>query len=100
MTKWVNEMQIRNSVMQHSTESVVVRLFNTYGPGEYYSPYRSVNCRFMYCALKGIPWVVLRGYGRTSTYLEDSVRTIANVMENFKTGEVCNVGGDLYHTNA
>ncbi|KXK09345.1 MAG: dTDP-glucose 4,6-dehydratase [Microgenomates bacterium OLB22] len=37
MTKWVNEMQIRNSAVQYGTESVVVRLFNTYGPGEYYS---------------------------------------------------------------
>src|SRR5579862_5859425 len=33
MTKWVNEMQVRNSVRKYGTESVVVRLFNTYGPG-------------------------------------------------------------------
>ena len=52
MSKWVNEMQIKNSAIQYGTESVVVRIFNTYGPGEYYSPYRSVNCRFLYCALK------------------------------------------------
>lgn len=98
MTKWVNEMQVRNSATQYGTESVVVRIFNTYGPGEYYSPYRSVNCRFMYCALKGIPWVVFRGYGRTSTYLADSVRTLANIVERFKPGEVYNIGGDQYHT--
>jgi len=98
MTKWVNEMQIRNSAIQHGTESVVVRIFNTYGPGEYYSPYRSVNCRFMYCALKGIPWVVFRGYGRTSTFIADSVRTLANIVRSFKPGEVYNIGGDQYHT--
>ena len=98
MTKWVNEMQVRNSAARFGTESVVIRIFNTYGPGEYYSPYRSVNCRFMYCALRGLPWVVFRGYGRTSTYLADSVRTIANIQDNFKPGEVYNVGGDLYHT--
>jgi len=98
MTKWVNEMQVRNSATRFGTESVVVRIFNTYGPGEYYSPYRSVNCRFMYCALKGIPWVVYRGYGRTSTYLEDSVRTLANIAERFKPGEVYNIGGDQYHS--
>ena len=40
MTKWVNEMQVRNSTLRYGTESVVVRLFNTFGPGEYYSPYR------------------------------------------------------------
>jgi len=98
MTKWVNEMQIRNSVMQHSTESVVVRLFNTYGPGEYYSPYRSVNCRFLYCALNGFPWTVFRDHWRTSTYLEDTTRTLANIVDNFKSGETYNIGGDSPHS--
>jgi dTDP-glucose 4,6-dehydratase len=98
MTKWVNEMQVRNSATQYGTESVVVRIFNTYGPGEFYSPYRSVNCRFMYCALRGLPWVVFRGYGRTSTFLADSVRTLGNIVDRFKPGETYNIGGDQYHT--
>lgn len=98
MTKWVNEMQVRNSAQQYGTESVVVRLFNTYGPGEYYSPYRSVNCRFLYCALHGLPWTVFRGHSRTSTYLADTVRTIANISENFKPGETYNVGGSALHS--
>lgn len=98
MSKWVNEMQIRNSAAQYSTESVIVRLFNTYGPGEYYSPYRSVNCRFLYCALTGLPWVVFRGHSRTSTYLADTVRTLANIVDNFKPGETYNIGGDAEHT--
>ena len=98
MTKWVSEMQVRNSAQQFGTKTVVVRLFNTYGPGEYYSPYRSVNCRFLYCALHGIPWVVYRGHYRTSTYLADTVRTLANISENFKPGEVYNIGGNKYHS--
>jgi dTDP-glucose 4,6-dehydratase len=98
MTKWVNEMQIHNSRQQYGTESVIVRIFNTYGPGEYYSPYRSVNCRFVYCALKGIPWLVYRGYSRTSTYLADSVRTLGNIMERFVPGETYNIGGQQLHT--
>jgi dTDP-glucose 4,6-dehydratase len=98
MSKWVNEMQVRNSAAQYKTESVVVRLFNTYGPGEYYSPYRSVNCRFLYCALMGLPWVVFRGHARTSTYLADTVRTLANIIDNFKPGETYNIGGDAEHT--
>ena len=98
MTKWVNEMQIRNSTMQFSTESVVVRLFNTYGPGEYYSPYRSVNCRFLYCALYELPWAVFRGHSRTSTYLADTVRTLGNIADNFKPGETYNIGGDRMHS--
>lgn len=98
MTKWVNEMQIQNSMRQHDTESVIVRIFNTYGPGEYYSPYRSVNCRFMHCALRGLPYVVFRGYGRTSTFLEDAVAALATIPSNFKSGEVYNIGGSTYHT--
>jgi dTDP-glucose 4,6-dehydratase len=98
MTKWVNEMQVRNSVLQYGTESVVVRLFNTYGPGEYYSPYRSVNCRFLYCALHGLPWTVFRGHSRTSTYLADTVRTLGNISENFKPGETYNIGGSDLHS--
>ncbi len=76
------------------TESVVVRLFNTYGPGEYYSPYRSVNCRFFYCALHNLPWVVFSGHLRTSTYLADTVRTLANIADSFRPGETYNIGGD------
>jgi dTDP-glucose 4,6-dehydratase len=98
MTKWVNEMQIRNSELQYGSESVVVRLFNTYGPGEYYSPYRSVNCRFLYCALNGLPWTVFRGHQRTSTYLADTVRTLANIVDNFKCGETYNIGGSQLHS--
>lgn len=97
MTKWVNEMQIRNSAVHYETESVVVRLFNTYGPGEYYSPYRSVNCRFLYCALHGLPWTVFRGHSRTSTYLADTVRTLGNITKNFKGGETYNIGGRDVH---
>lgn len=98
MTKWVNEMQIHNSRTQFGTESVIVRIFNTYGPGEHYSPYRSVNCRFVYCALQAIPWVVFRGYSRTSTYLADSVRTLANIADRFVAGETYNIGGDTLHS--
>lgn len=98
MTKWVNEMQIRNSTLMYGTESVVVRLFNTYGPGEYYSPYRSVNCRFLYCALHGLPWTVFRGHSRTSTYLADTVRTLANITDNFNPGETYNIGGSQMHS--
>jgi dTDP-glucose 4,6-dehydratase len=98
MTKWVNEMQVRNSAQQYGTESVVVRLFNTYGPGEYYSPYRSVNCRFLYCALTNTPWIVFRGHSRTSTFLADTVRTLSNIVAKFKPGETYNIGGNGLHT--
>src|SRR5260370_12410082 len=98
MKKWVKEVQIRNSGRQYGTESVVVRLFNTYGPGEYYSPYRSVNCRFLYCALNGLRWTVYRGHSRTSTYLADTARTLATIVDNFKPGETYNIGGACQQT--
>lgn len=98
MTKWVNEMQVRNSATQYGTKSVVVRLFSTYGPGEFYSPYRSVNCRFLYCALHGLPFTVFRGHSRTSTFLADTVRTLANIAENFRPGETYNIGGNQMHS--
>lgn len=98
MTKWVNEMQIRNSATQFGTESVVVRLFNTYGPGEWFHPYRSVNARFCYSALKGLPVTVHKGHLRTSTYLGDTGWTLCNIVDNFKAGEVYNIGGTILHS--
>jgi dTDP-glucose 4,6-dehydratase len=98
MTKWVNEMQVQNSHTQFGTKSVVVRLFNTYGPGEYYSPYRSVNCRFVYCGLTRTPWTVFRGHSRSSVFLPDAVATLANIADNFIAGETYNIGGDHLHT--
>lgn len=97
MTKWVGEMQVMNSAAMFKTESVRVRLFNTYGPGEYYSPYRSAICRFIYSALHNLPYTVYRGHHRTSTFVTDTVRTLANIAERFKPGEVYNIGGEEYH---
>jgi len=97
LTKWVNEQQIMNSAAMHGTESVRVRLFNTYGPGEYYSPYRSVVCLFIYRALHDLPYKVYLGHHRTSSFVTDTCDTLANIIDNFKPGEVYNIGGNEYH---
>jgi dTDP-glucose 4,6-dehydratase len=97
MTKWVSEMQVLNHSRMANTENVRVRLFNTYGPGEYYSPYRSVACRFAYSALHDLPYEVYLNHHRTSTYVTDTVRTLANIVNNFVPGEVYNIGGREYH---
>jgi len=97
MTKWVSEMQVLNSAAQFGTKTVRVRLFNCFGPGEYYSPYRSVACRFIYYALKGIPYTVYLDHHRTSTYITDACRTLANIADNFIPGRVYNIGGTEYH---
>jgi dTDP-glucose 4,6-dehydratase len=97
MTKWVSEMQICNSADMFGTETVRVRLFNTYGPGEFYSPFRSVNCVFCYRALHNIPFTVYRGHRRTSTYVIDAVHALSNIVDNFKPGEIYNIGGGEFH---
>jgi dTDP-glucose 4,6-dehydratase len=97
ISKWANEMQIRNSAIVFGTETVVVRLFNTYGPGEYYHPYRSVNCKFCYHALYKLPITVFKGHHRSSTYIDDCVRTVANISQNFIPGRVYNIGSDQFH---
>lgn len=97
LTKWVNEQQIMNSAVMKGTQSVRVRLFNTYGPGEYYSPYRSVICLFIYRALHEVPFKVYLGHHRTSSYVTDTCETLANIASNFKAGEVYNIGGSEYH---
>jgi len=98
MSKWVNEMQVLNSAAQFGTKSVRVRLFNTYGPGEHYSPYRSVICLFTYRLLHDMPVTLYQGYKRTSTYITDMARTLGNIADRFKPGEVYNIGGDDFHS--
>ena len=97
MTKWVGEMQVVNAAQTHDTETVRVRLFNIYGPGEYYSPYRSAMCIFCYCALRGSSYKVYLGHHRTSLYIADAVETLGNVVDNFRPGMVYNIGGTEYH---
>ena len=99
ISKWVNEQQIMNSADRFNTETVRVRLFNTYGPGEYYSEYRSVICRFIYHALHNLTYTVFLNHHRTSTYIDDTIRTLANICdpERFKPGEVYNIAGHEYH---
>lgn len=97
ISKWVNEMQIHNSELMFDTKTVRVRLFNTYGPGEYYSPYRSVICMFCYRALHNMPYTVYTGHHRTNTYIDDCINALANICTNFKQGEVYNIASSEYY---
>ncbi len=98
ISKWVNELQIMNFEKRHGNECVRLRFFNSYGPGEKYHDYRSVVCLFCYRALFGIPWTVYEGYHRVFMYIDDFIPTLANVCNNFKAGEVYNIGGQEYRS--
>jgi dTDP-glucose 4,6-dehydratase len=94
ISKWVNELQILNSATMFKTETVRVRLFNLYGPGEHYTPYRGWIPKFIFKALHDEPYTVYLGHKRTLEYVEDICRTLANIIDNFRPGEVYNLGGD------
>ncbi len=93
MTKWVGEMQCLNSAKMFGTETVIVRPVMCYGIGDKYHPYRGVIPTLIYKALKDEPYTVYLGHRRIFDYVEDTCRTFANIVDNFKTGEVYNVGG-------
>ena len=94
IAKWVNELQVLNSAAMDGTETVRVRLFNVYGPGEHYTPYRGVVPVFIHKALHREPYTVYLGHKRTFEYVEDICRTLSNIIERFKPGEVYNLGSE------
>ncbi len=98
MTKWVNEMQALNSEAMSGTETVRVRPVNAYGPLEHYSPYRGVIPIFIHHAIKGLPYTVYVSHKRTFDYVEDTCRTLANIVNNFRPGEVYNLAGKEEHS--
>ncbi len=93
ISKWVNEMQILNEAEMFGNQVVRVRIFNTYGPGEYYTPYRSAICIFIYKALKNLPYTVYLGHKRNALYIADCAAALANIVDHYKPGEVYNICG-------
>lgn len=97
ITKWVGEQQFINSAAMCGTETVRIRMFNVYGPGESFGANRGVVVRFLWHAMKGIPYTVYLDHHRTSTFVTEAARTLANIATRFKPGEVYNIGGHAYH---
>lgn len=93
ISKWAGELMCLNSAAMFGTETVRVRPLNCYGPHEEYTPFRGFIPKFIYLALHGKPYTVYKGHRRIIDYVEDSARTFANIIDNFKPGEVYNVGG-------
>jgi dTDP-glucose 4,6-dehydratase len=93
ISKWAGELQCINHASMFGTETVRVRPVGCYGPHEYYSRYRGVIPIFVYKALHGEQFDVFSGHKRIFDFVEDTCKTFANVIENFKPGEVYNIGG-------
>lgn len=93
ITKWAGELMCMNSAKMFGTETVRVRPVNCYGPGEHFTPYRGFIPKFIYQALHKTPYVVYRGHKRIIDYVGDTVRTFANIADDFIPGEVYNVAG-------
>jgi len=92
LTKWCNEKQIQMAQRNHGLKATILRFFNVYGPGEYYSDYRSVVCLFIYRALKGLPITVYSETRRSFLYVDDWVRAVANVLN--LSPDTFNIGSD------
>lgn len=94
ISKRANEMQVRNAMERFDTEAVIVRPVNCYGPHKGYHEYRGVIPIFIWHALHDEPYTVYQGHKRIFDYADDTVETLANITENFYSGEVYNIGGE------
>lgn len=79
LSKWANERQIFMSATNDKLRAIVLRFFNVYGPGELYTPYRSVICLFTYRLLAGLPITVYKNSFRTHLFIDDWTNCVANI---------------------
>lgn len=86
LSKWTNEHQI-GIAQERGLRAVRMRIFNVYGPGEHYTPYRSVVCRFLHAARTGQRVAVTPNAVRQLLYVSDFVSTAARIVERFKDCE-------------
>lgn len=96
LSKRVNEQQVTRFRRQFDCQSMILRFFNAYGPGESYHGYRSVVCSFVWRLLHGMPIRVYQGYHRVFMYVDDFIPTLATAARNFVNGETINIGGIEY----
>ena len=90
LTKWTNERQIELG-KTHGLKATILRFFNIYGPGEEFSPYRSVVCQFIYRLMKGLPVTCYSKTERSLLYVDDWCQAVSNVCE-MGQGGTYNIG--------
>ena len=98
VTKYTNELTARSFSLLGKLDSVYLRYFNTYGPGENSKgAYSSIFHKFIN-DLKANKAPVIYGDGtqkRDFIYIEDNARASVLAMEKGKTGEAYNIGTEI-----
>lgn len=80
LSKWTNEIQLRNHVNVNGLPVMVIRIFTAYGPNISYTPYRGVIYDFVWNALHNKPYKVYSDYSRTFMYMSDFIDTLSNIV--------------------
>ncbi len=95
VTKLLGEQYVKFFHEHHELPTVVLRLFNSYGPCEYPGKYRNVIPNFLYRALLDRP-LTITGTGeetRDFTFVGDTVTALRSAMTQAEAvGRVLNVG--------
>ena len=95
LTKYLGEKYCRIWSHYFKLPTVIVRLFNSYGPGEYPGKYRNVIPNFMKLAMEKKP-LTITGTGeevRDFNYVTDTVQGIIKaVFADTKPGDIFNIG--------
>lgn len=95
INKYVGELYCKYYSEIHKLPTVCVRIFNTFGPGEYPGEYRNVIPNFIAKALKNEP-LVITGTGnetRDFTFVDNTVDLLCkSAFSEYRAGEVFNGG--------
>ena len=95
ITKFAGELYTRFYSSHFGVPCVSIRIFNTYGPGEYPGRYRNVVPNMIHSAIFGLP-ITITGDGddsRDFTYISDTVQLLLkSAVSKYISGEVFNGG--------
>lgn len=98
ITKFLGEKYCRFWSAHHGLNTVIVRLFNSYGPGEFAGRYRNVIPNFFALAMNGKP-LTITGTGdeiRDFNYVGDTVDGMIGAMSNrTDSGNVYNLASGV-----
>jgi UDP-glucose 4-epimerase len=96
MTKYLGDQYCKFWTRFHGLDTVMVRLFNSYGPGEFPGKYRNVIPNFLRLAIRGEP-LPITGTGdevRDFNFAKDAVDGMCRAMfSTTKPGDVFNIAG-------